>query len=150
MDKAKTPKVAKKKQETSKTGVSSAFDPSQPLENEGHERFCLEVLNRKPNVKAYQLAFPESTYDSARSNSSRLIADDNITARIAHLKIEQRERVKMSADDVIAGIEAIACGSEGKANLRALELLAKHHNLITDRVEHCGKITLEDLLCGDA
>lgn len=78
---------------------------SQPLENEGHERFCLEVLNRKPNVRAYQLAYPDCSYDSARSNACRLIADDCIQARIAYLKEEQRNRLRMSADDVLMGLE---------------------------------------------
>jgi phage terminase small subunit len=199
MDKAKTPKVAKKKKEAPAKGVSSAFDPSQPLENEGHERFCLEVLNRKPNVKAYQLAFPDSDYMSAASSSTRLIKDDKITSRIAFMKEEQRNRLRMSADDVIMGLEMAAqldlsdlfnpdgsiiplrelspevrrciekiehddiwtgeganrknIGRTSKvaviSKARALELLAKHHKLLTDRIEVKHTFSLEDLVAGD-
>ena len=81
------------------------FDASIPLGNEGHERFCLEILNRKPNVRAYQLAYPDSDYMSAAASSTRLLKDDKIQARIAYLKEEQRNRLRMSADDIIMGLE---------------------------------------------
>ena len=32
--------------------------------------------------------------------------------------------------------------------IRALELLGKHQAAFTDKVEHSGKVTLEDLVCG--
>lgn len=86
----------------------AAFDPSVPFDNEGHERFCLEVLNRKPLVRAYQLAYPDCSYDSARSAAGRLFADVCIQARLAYLKEEQRNRLKMSADDVLMGLEMAA------------------------------------------
>ena len=85
--------------------VGTSFDPSVPFENEGHERFCLELLNRKPNVRAYQLAYPDAAYMSAAAASSVLIKDHKIQARIAYLKEEQRNRLKMSADDVIMSLE---------------------------------------------
>lgn len=108
MKKLPVNKQGKQKGDLSKESSPSdvgAFDPSVPFENEGHERFCLEVLNRKPNVRAYMLAYPDSDYSSACASSTRLLRDDKITSRIAYLKEEQRNRLKMSADDVIMGLE---------------------------------------------
>lgn len=84
------------------------FDPSQPLENERHERFCLEVLNGKALVRAYQLAFPDADYAGARASASRLLTDANIASRLAYLREEQRSRLRMSADDIRLRLEMAA------------------------------------------
>jgi hypothetical protein len=93
------------KEAASDDGAAFSFDPSVPLENANHERFCLEVMNRKPLCRAYQLAFPDASYNSARGNSCRLMAIDGIQARIEHLKEEQQVRLKSSSDDILRGLE---------------------------------------------
>ena len=84
------------------------FDPSLPLENERHERFVLELLAYKSQTQAYLRAFPDSSYDSARANSCRLIADDNVIARLEYLREEQKTRCKMTADEVLFGLTLAA------------------------------------------
>lgn len=85
-----------------------SFDPSIPLENEKHERFCLEVLAGKANLRAYQLAYPEADYMSAAASSTRLLKDVKVAARLAHLRDEQKNRLKMTADEVLFGLTMAA------------------------------------------
>ncbi len=51
-----------------------------------------------------------------------------------------------------AGRERVHVGNTKKVKswdkVKALELLGKHHKLFTDKVEHGGKLTLEDLVVG--
>lgn len=86
----------------------SEFDPSLPLENEGHERFCLEIVNRRSNVRAYMLAYPDSAYMSAAASATRLLKDDKVRGRIDFLKAEFRDRFRMTQDEIILGIEMVA------------------------------------------
>jgi hypothetical protein len=109
----KANKGIKNEQEGGSTGPLSLFDPSLPMEIEGQERFLLEVLNRKSNVRAYQLAYPDSNYNSAAASSTRLLRDDKVQARLEFLKKEQRDRLRMSADDVVMRIEMAASFDPG-------------------------------------
>lgn len=95
---AKTTKTPKGRR--SKSDLPSVVDGSQPLENERHEIFCQEILLMKPQVRAYLKAFPESSYDSARANSSILIAEHSIQARLEYLREERKTRYRMTADDI--------------------------------------------------
>jgi phage terminase small subunit len=172
------------------------FDPSLPLENERHERFCLELLAGKSQTQAYLRSFPDSGYDSARAHCCRLVADGSIEKRLAFLREEQKTRLKMSADEVLQGLTMAArfdiadlydstgamipvhelppevrlClerieydeifTGEGKnrkvigrtakvhamSKHKALELLAKHHKLLTDKFEVTVKRSLEEIL----
>jgi hypothetical protein len=88
--------------------VAFSFDPSLPLENEGHERFCLEIVNRRANLRAYMLAYPEAAYMSAAASATRLLKEDKVRLRIAYLKEQFRERFRMSQEEIILGIEMAA------------------------------------------
>lgn len=68
-----------------------------PLENERWERFCWEYLKDYNNTKAYIRAGYENS-DSARANSARLIAKDNVKRRIEELKSLQKGRLKADID----------------------------------------------------
>ena len=84
------------------------FDPSLPLENERHERFVLELLAYKSQTQAYLRAFPDSSYDSARSACCRLFADVRVKERLEYLREEQKTRCKMTADEVLFGLTLAA------------------------------------------
>lgn len=100
---AKKP-VENKKQKTqggrSKSESPSVVMGAEPLENERHEVFCQEILMMKPQVRSYQKAFPESTYEAASANSSRLIGDDRIKARLTYMREERKLRYSMTAADI--------------------------------------------------
>lgn len=83
-------------------GVSPSFVASDPLQNEQHELFCQELLLLKPQQRAYQKAYPGVSLNVASAASSRLLDDVRVRERLAYLKKEQRERYKMTADDIHA------------------------------------------------
>lgn len=73
-----------------------------PLENEQHEFFCQELLMMKPQVRAYQRAYPETcnTYGAASASAGRLLEDARIQERLKYLKEERSQRLRMTADDI--------------------------------------------------
>lgn len=81
---------------------------SLPLENEGHERFCQEIVNRRSQARAYLLAYPDCSPASAGACSTRLLRDDKVRGRIDFLKQEFRERFRMTQDEIILGLEMAA------------------------------------------
>lgn len=73
---------------------------------EQQKTFCLLYLKYKFNqTKAYQEAF-NCDYDSARANSARLIANDNISKQIKLLKLELRSNSFIDIQDIINEYEA--------------------------------------------
>lgn len=80
-----------------------------------HERFCREYILDDNGTRAYQRAYPNSGYDSARDSASKLLAKPCISARIAELRAERNKRLEISADKVLRRLEARA-----SANVRDL------------------------------
>lgn len=60
-------------------------------------------------VAAYLKTYPKSSYDAARANSSRLIANDNVQAEIQ----ARLNELKVSADEVLVRLADQARGSMG-------------------------------------
>lgn len=98
----------KKGKEAASQEAAFSFDPSLPLENEGHERFCQEIVNRRSQTRAYQLAYPDCKLMSAAASATRLLRDDKVRARIEYLKQEFRDRFRMTQDEIILGLEMTA------------------------------------------
>lgn len=72
-----------------------------------HQEFINQYFLCNLNqTEAYLKVYPKSSYDSARANSSRLIADDNIKAEIDARLTE----LKMSADEVLLRLAQQARG----------------------------------------
>jgi phage terminase small subunit len=66
---------------------------------EKQDLFCREFI---VDFNAYQAAVRAGySPKAARQQASRLLTNENITARIAELKLERIERVNVSADDVV-------------------------------------------------
>lgn len=82
------------------------FDPSLPLDNEQHERFCLELLAGKNQTRAYQLTY-RCDYATAGANGCRLLKDARVKARLDWLKAEFPKQI-LSADDVLSALSAAA------------------------------------------
>lgn len=95
-------------------------------------------------TKAYQRAYPKASYDAARANAAKLLANANISA-----EIDRRMKAKqMSADEALARLSDMATASHAdfsNVNLRAdLENHPKAHlvkTIIADVYEDSkGKI----------
>ena len=127
------------------------------------ERFVQELITGKSQREAYKAA-----YDAAKmkdktidEKACKLLAQDKVRARYEALqtavRAEGERRAVASAVEVLEELTAIGMGEKdypaydmfGKemprkpsmtARLKALELLAKHHSLFTDKVEQSGEI----------
>ena len=62
--------------------MRNELDPAQPLTNPRHEAFVQALLRGEPATQAYALA----GFKPNRANAARLTTNDDITARLAHLK----------------------------------------------------------------
>ena len=80
------------------------------------------------------------------------MSNDIVKQRIQQLMDQRSMRTNITADTVLERINRIADRAEDKGDytsaLKANELLGKHLKLFTDKVEHSGKIGLEDLIAG--
>ena len=130
------------------------------LKNEKHELFCQEYLIDLNAAAAYQRVFPKSKSDSSKANASRLIARDNVAARVDELKQKRSRRVRRTADDVLRDIEEIKnrCMQkeavlervdgrlvdsgewkfDSRGALKAVELEGKHLKMWTEKHELSG------------
>jgi phage terminase small subunit len=68
---------------------------------EAHVVFCREYVLDWNATRAYQLAYPDSGYDAARSSASALLTNPNIKAYIEHLQEDLAKLAGVSALMVI-------------------------------------------------
>jgi phage terminase small subunit len=98
-----------------------------------HEIFCLEYIKHKNGTKAYKAAYPNVDSKTARVNGSRLLTNANVNARIDQLLLELAERSKLTADDVINELKALAFWSindfiEGENTIKDISKLKRTTN----------------------
>lgn len=91
---------------------------------------------------------------TANEQSSQLLAKLNVKEAV-QLRMDKRsKRVEITADYVLGTIQSTVetCKDIGEhpAVLKGCELLGRHLKLFTDKVEHSGKFTLEDLVVDDS
>lgn len=75
-----------------------------------HEKFVNEYLKCWNGTRAYMRVYPKSSYDSARANATRLLADDSISEIVA----ERIKEAHMSADEALEILAAQARGDIGQ------------------------------------
>ncbi len=73
-----------------------------------HDRFCREFIIDENAVRAYQRAYPNSGYESARVSACELLAKPNVQDRIQELREERNKRLDISADRVLAELAKLA------------------------------------------
>lgn len=127
------------------------------LENERHERFCIEYIRTLNAKQSYIQAYPESTDRNAESSGSRLLSNVKVKQRLSELMEQDRGKRIASAEEVLEMLTAIARGetteevvtskgnivtvdSNTQARLKALDLLAKRWGLLKDKVELSGNV----------
>lgn len=93
-------KKAKTQGGRSKSESPSVVPGSEPLENEKHEKFCQELLMLKPQLRAYQKAYPDACYAAAAAASTRLLKDVKIQTRLTYMREERKLRYSMTAADI--------------------------------------------------
>lgn len=104
-------------------------DDSPALKAE-HQLFVDELFKNNMNqVKAYMAVYSNSSYDAARANASRLIANDNIQNLVELKFAELQNRNKISVDEIISDLKKIVedckVDNDRKNILKALDQLSK-------------------------
>lgn len=131
-----------KKGENPENGTPSFVVGALPLENERWEMFIQELLMLKPQVRAYQRAFPDTqSYQGAASSSTALLKNPEIINRLAYLKEEKSKRLKMSADDIHERLVMAASFDpaelyDDKGQIIPLHLLPPEVRLCIEAVEY--------------
>lgn len=78
------------------------------LSDPRHEVFCREFAVHRNASKAYMKAFPTASYNTARTNGCRLLADANIQKRIAEIEAERLDRLEVTHEKIIRELAKMA------------------------------------------
>lgn len=140
------------------------MDNQQNQLTDKQEMFCQEYLVDLNATQAYIRAFDNVEYSTARSESSRLTANPNISARIKQLMAERVERLNIDQNWVLLRLQQISDRSmqaepvmefdyaekamkptgeyvfDSNGANKATELIGKHMGMFKDKVEHSGEI----------
>ena len=104
--------------------------------NDKQKAFCVEYLKELNATKAY-ISVYESDYNTARVNSSRLLAKANVKKYINDLMDIYKQNMDITVAEIVKGIKTIAQDEEATHNnkLKAFELLAKYKQMFVDKTE---------------
>ncbi len=84
---------------------------------------------------------------TAHAAGPRLLGNVGVAEAIAAAQVERSARARMTADDVVARLEAFAMDRVAdqkiapREQLAALAILAKHHGLLSERVQLSGGLS---------
>lgn len=130
------------------------------------EKFVQALIAGKSQREAYKEAYNAAgmTDKTIDEKACKLLAGDKVRARYEELQAAVREesekRAVATAIEVLEELTAIGLGQKEypvydmsgnerqhkpsmSARLKALELLGRHHGLLTDKVEHSGAVEVK-------
>ena len=102
---------------------------------EKQEKFCREYVFDWNGTRAYHEAFPNVTYNTARTEASKLLAKPNIKAKIKEYKAKTEELAGISRLKVAQELKKIAFSSI--AHLHDSWLTRKEFDQLTDDQKSC-------------
>lgn len=73
-----------------------------------HRRFAEEYVRSLDRIESYKAIYPGVSDDTARVNSTKLLAKSSVAAYVAELQQQATERNAISADRVLGQLAAIA------------------------------------------
>lgn len=118
--------------------------------NKRQELFCQEYCNCLIGIRAYMKAYPDSSYDTARANSHKLLNNTDIQARIDEIQAEARKNLKITPEFLVAkSLEVIQLSLDGEEDeyvsrngqLVRGELKKKDKRAINDAIKNIAAIT---------
>ena len=97
------------------------------LKNKKHEKFCRELIKHNYNqTRAYLAVYPESSKETAKTASSRLLTLDNVKSRINELQNEEKKDDILSIEECKRLLSGIALEADRNSDrIKALEILLK-------------------------
>ena len=125
---------------------------AEPLEDERHEKFCQAYI-ANPKLRISEAG--EAAGYEHRQNAWSVYKRQDVQDRIAYLNLERMADLRVDQYLVIRNLRDIAerAMEEGEysAANKANELLGKHMNMFTDKVqhEHSGKVDIKQIADDD-
>lgn len=114
--------------------------------NSQSKAFCEEyVANGYKATEAYMIAYPNSSRESARRSSSKVLLKPEIKQYIKEIQRERFEALNISADRIAEKLAEIAFADKkdtdytATSQLKALDLLQKQLGLQSQKMELNGK-----------
>ena len=129
-DKKKEPK--KQPRAKAKTRRDERKEELQSILNSKQITFCRNyILDSSTAVEAYQTAYPNSSYDSARVNASRLLKKPEVIEYVNILLDEQQELIEITDKEIYRELKRIALMSPNEnTRLKAIDQLVKLKGMI--------------------
>ncbi|QNY18267.1 terminase small subunit (plasmid) [Acinetobacter seifertii] len=125
---------------------------AEPLEDERHEKFCQAYI-ANPKLRISEAG--EAAGYEHRQNAWSVYKRQDVQDRIAYLNLERMADLRVDQYMVIRNLRDIAEAAmkegEYSAANKANELLGKHMNMFTDKIqhEHSGKVDIKQLADDD-
>ena len=129
-DKKKEPK--KQPRAKAKTRRDERKEELQSILNSKQITFCRNyILDSSTAVEAYQTAYPNSSYDSARVNASRLLKKPEVIEYVNILLDEQQELIEITDKEIYRELKRIELTSPNEnTRLKAIDQLVKLKGMI--------------------
>lgn len=123
--------------------IMDGWCPKMPvLENAQHEAFARALAQGMSPTLAYERA----GYKRNTGNAARLKADDGVKKRVRELQEQAAADLVVTVDTVTAELEEVRRGAMEDASwtaaVRAIEIKAKLHGVLVDRVK--SETTIKD------
>lgn len=103
--------------------------------NSAQIRFCEEYIFDFNGARAYQVAYPDSEYDTAKVNASKLLTNANVTKHIDYLQANLAETAGISRLRVVKELEKMAFNT--MADLHNTWMERKEFDELTDSQKAC-------------
>jgi phage terminase small subunit len=120
------------------------------LKNARHERFAQEIAKGESQTKAYLAAGYAVPEETARRAASKLMTKHDISARVSEILGRGAERAAVTIASIIEELEearlAAQRNDQPAAMVAATMGKAKVAGLLTEKVEHSGRMTLGELV----
>lgn len=103
-----------------------------------HEKFVVAYVRMGNATKAYMSVYPDSSYDAARVSASELLAKPNIKAAVAERQKNIANELGATREFVLEKLLNMMEAGPPAQQVKAMELLGKHHGMWLERVEQTG------------
>ncbi len=118
--------------------------------NNQQKVFCREYIKNGNNgTRAYMIAYPDSSEESARRQASRLLTNVDIQKYIEQLQSKTEDKAIMSIQERMQWLTNLINSKREKSvsnKLKALEILNKMDGVYTQKVEVQGDMNLNNPL----
>ena len=104
--------------------------------NEKQKLFVIEYLKDFNGTRAYKVAYPDCNDESARTNASRLLANDNVQQAIRKQADKRLEKTEVDVEYIISNIKEVVERCMQKEPVMYFDKVDKEYKQETAIIEH--------------